>query len=121
MLPHLAVEVERVVHELVGEPRLLRDAARRDQVRDAVALHVHALDVALAHEPPQVDVREPERDAEFRREAALGDARVLLDRLEQFEVAMRFDIHEWPIHLREQVREAGERVLPRSSRRASRC
>ena len=32
VLPHFAVEVQRVVHELVGEPRLLGDAARRDQI-----------------------------------------------------------------------------------------
>ena len=57
VLPHLAVEVQRVVHELVGQPRLLGDAARRDQVGDAVGLHVDALDVALADQPLQVDVR----------------------------------------------------------------
>ena len=98
VLPHLAVKVQRVVHELVREPRLLGDAARRDQVGDAVRLHVHALDVALADQPLQVDVRQSERDAELGGEAALRDARVLLDGLEQLEVAMGFNIHDRPIH-----------------------
>ena len=91
--PHVLVEVQRVLHELVREPRLLGHAARRNQIGDAVRLHVHALDAALAHEPLDVDVRQPERDAELVRQRPLGDARVLLDRFEQLQVAMRFDIH----------------------------
>jgi hypothetical protein len=96
VLADLAVEVQRVVHELIRQPRFLGDAARRDQIADAVRLHVHALDVALANQPPQVDVGEAERDAEPVGETALGDARVCLDRLEQFQIAVRFNVHGCP-------------------------
>ena len=36
MLPHFTVQMQRIVHELVREPRLLGDAARCNQVGDAV-------------------------------------------------------------------------------------
>ena len=83
VLPHLAVEVQRVVHELVGQPRLLGNAARRHQVRDAIGLNVHHLDEALVHHPLEVDVGQTEGDAQLARQAALRHARVLVDRLEQ--------------------------------------
>ena len=108
--------MQRVVHELVRQPRLLDDAARRNQVRDAVRLHVHALDVALAHEPLQVDVGQPERDAELGRERPLCDARVLLDRFEQLQIAMRFDIHQWVTPWE----EASSRIIAAATRSAER-
>src|SRR5712691_5587424 len=92
MPAHLAVQVQRVIHELVGQPRLLRDPAWGDQIAYAVRLHVHALDVALAHEPLQVDVRQTKRDAQLGRQASLGDAGILLHRLEQTEIAVPFDV-----------------------------
>ena len=93
VLPHLAVEMQRVIHELVGEPRLLGDAARRDQVRDPVGLHVDALDVALVDHPLEIDVGEPEGDAQLLGHAALRDARVLVHGLQQSQVAMCFNVH----------------------------
>ena len=99
MLPNFTVQVQRIVHELVGEPRLLGDAARRNEVGDAVRLHVHALDVPLAHEPLQIDVGQSESDTERARQTALRDARVPFDRLEQLEVAMSLDIHTRPSHV----------------------
>src|SRR5207249_7191187 len=98
MLAELAVEVQRVVHELVREARLFGDPARRDQIADPVRLHVDALDAALAHEPLQIDVRQPERNPQLRRERALGDARVFLDGFEKLQIAMGFDIHVRPAH-----------------------
>jgi hypothetical protein len=93
VLPDLAVKVQRIVHELVGQARLLRDPARSDQVADAVRPHIHALDVALPHEPLQIDVGQSERDPELAGEAALRQARVLFQGFEQFQVAMFFNIH----------------------------
>src|SRR5260221_6073432 len=98
MPAHLPEQAQRVVHELVGEPRLLGDAARRDQVHDPVRLHVHALDAALADQALQIDVGQAERDAQFGGEAALSDARVLLDGIEQPQIAAGFDVHVEPIH-----------------------
>ena len=98
VLAHLGEQVQRIVHELVREARLLGDAARSDQVGDAVRLHVDALDVALADQALQVDVGQPEGDAELGREVALGDARIVFHGLEQLEVAVSFNIHNRSIH-----------------------
>src|SRR5678815_1979662 len=86
------------IRDSIRETELLGDAVRGEEVRDAIRLHVHALDVALADEALQVDVGQTERDAELRRQTALCDARVRLDRLEQPEIAMRFDVDGWPRH-----------------------
>ena len=60
---------------------------------DAIRLHVDALDVALVHQPLQIDVGEPERDAQLARQPALRDVRVLVDGFEQLQVAMCFNVH----------------------------
>ena len=53
------------IDELVGQPRLLGDAARRDQVGQPVRLDIHALDVALVRQPLQVDVRQAEGNTQL--------------------------------------------------------
>jgi hypothetical protein len=106
--PHVAIEVQRVVHELIGEARLLGNALRRDQVEQPVGLDVDALDVALADHPLQVNVREPQRDAELGRQATLRDALIVRDGVEHGEMAAGFDVHVAPAA--QQWRLVGPRV-----------
>ena len=107
VLPHFAIEMQRVVDELVREARLFGNSPRCNQVAEAVRLHVHALDVAFSHQALQIQVRQPEGDAQLRREAALRDARVLFNRFEQPQVAARTDIHAYVF--RGFVRQTGPR------------
>src|SRR5687768_3942752 len=94
LLAHFTVKMQRVIHELVGEPRLLGDAARRYQVRDAVGLHVHTLDVAFVDHPLEINVRQAEGDPQLAGQSTLRQPRILLNRFEDPEVAMCFNVHD---------------------------
>jgi hypothetical protein len=61
-----------VLHELVRQARLLGETARGEQIADAVRRDRGDLDVALAREPLHIEVGQTERNAERRRQAALG-------------------------------------------------
>jgi len=94
MLPRVPVEVERVLHELVGQPSLAGHAPRRERVDQPVGRHGHALHVALPDEALEVQVGQAEGDAQAGGERPLGDRRLALQRFEQLEVAAGLEFHE---------------------------
>ena len=90
--------MERVRHVLIGQPRLLGETLAGQQIAQALADGRFArkpadFHVALAHQPAQVEVGQPDGDPQPLRQRALGQRLTLTDGNQDLELTLGLTFH----------------------------
>ena len=93
VLARITIKVERVLHELVRQPRLASHALWGERVDEPIGRDRDAFDVSLAHEALEIEIRQPERHAEATGERSLRNRRLAFERFEQLQISAGLEFH----------------------------
>src|SRR5437588_11845026 len=95
-LPHVSVIGKGILQVEIREPGLLGHPAGGQEILNAIPGNCSNLDVALTGQALKVQVGQAKRDAEFFSKRALRDSGILLDLIEELQIALVLNIHRNP-------------------------